>query len=232
MTRLRRRLTVLLLLPLLAGSLQAQRVAPKPVETPTPTYPAALVDSGRDGTATIEFTVDVDGSVKDPKVKSADDPAFADAAMAVLPQWKFQPGQRDGAPSAMKVSLPFKFAAPPEQKVNAMFGRKVYIEPTDTPVPAEEFKGPLQPLNHPPIGYPRSFLGSRREERVEVDFLITPEGRTANPTVVNEVPPDFGASAILHVAALVFEKPVHNGKPAYVQVVRPVVVREPGSTQE
>jgi TonB family protein len=227
MTRLRCLLLPWLLLPLLPLVAFAQRVAPKPIETPTPHYPASLTDTGRDGTATIEFSVGLDGTVQDPVVKSTDDPAFSEAALAVLPGWKFTPGTRDGQTVAMKVSLPFKFSAPPEQKLNATFGRKVFIETPPDVIPASQYQGPLEPLSQPRIRYPRSLSGSGREERVQVEFLVLPDGRTANPMVVSETAPEFAAAAIMYAAGLVFELPVQNGKPVTVQASRSVLIAEP-----
>lgn len=218
-----------LLVPLTAVWLAAQtpaRTPPKPVVTPTPEYPAALTDSGRDGTATVEFTVETDGTVKNPSVKSADDPAFGQAVLAVLPSWKFEPGTRDGKPSATKVALPFKFAAPPEQRINALFRRKVFLELSEQPIPASAFKGSLAPLNTPPVRYPASFAGQGRKESVEVEFVLTPDGLAVNPVVVNETPSEFAAMAILHVAALVFEPPMQDGKPVYVVSKRTVEFAE------
>ncbi len=232
MTRSPRLIAAALLLAVLpAATVLAQRVNPKPVVMRSPDYPTALTDSGRDGTVTVEFAVEVDGTIHDPVVKSSDDPAFTEAALAALPKWKFEPGTRDGQPVRMKVALPFQFAAPPEQKVNAAFGRKVYLSnppPADQIVTAEQYGYPLEPLNQPNIRYPAAFQGSGREERVEVGFLVTPEGRTADPAVLNEVPPEFAATAIMYVGALVYEFPVKDGKPVYVALRRGILIADGG----
>jgi TonB family protein len=226
-----RLLSVWLLLVLPPAALFAQRVAPERVTTPTPHYPKALADTGRDGTATIEFTVDVDGSVKDPSVKSADHPEFAAAAIAVLPGWKFKPGMRDGKPIAMKVSLPFSFRAPPEQKINAMFKRKVYVELPQEPIPAKELKEPLEPIAMPKIPYPQTHVGSGKTETVEMEYVVTPSGETVNPVATNEVDPEFIAVAILYTAGLVYPPPKQDGKPVYVHVTRTLRIAEETGVQ-
>lgn len=223
-----RLLRFLLVLPLTAALLAAQaRVSPKPLATPAPAYPAALTDSGRDGTATVEFTIDTDGTVKNPVVVSADDPAFGEAVLAALPNWKFQPGQRDGKPAAMKVKQPFNFVAPPEQRINAVFGRKVFIDLPEQPIAASAYRGSVAPLNTPPIRFPQALAGQGREATVEVEFVVTPQGLAVNPVVVGEAAPEFSAMAILHVAALVFEPAQQDGKPVYVTVRRSVPFKEP-----
>jgi TonB family protein len=220
-----RLISLCLLLPLAAAGLWAQsgnRTAPKPVHTPAPSYPAALIDSGRDGSAVIEFTVGEDGRPAQATVKSADHPAFGEAAMAALPEWRFEPGTIDGRPAARKVALPFQFTAPPDQKVNATFGRKVFREPTQAPIAAADFRGSVAPISSGRVPYPRSAAGSGQVVNVEVEFVIAPDGRPINPVVVNEVPAEFAALALLHVAGLVFEHPLHEGRPVYVQTKRTI----------
>jgi protein TonB len=74
------------------------------------------------GVVDFEFTVEADGSVGDPKLIQ-EVPAgfgFADAAMAVFPQFKFKPRLVDGMPVAFPGTYRFNFrmypsppAAPP-----------------------------------------------------------------------------------------------------------------------
>lgn len=223
---LHRRLLLLLGLGLAActvtAAAQSARTAPQPLKTPGPEYPAALIDSGRDGTAIISFTVAADGSVQDASVKSADDPAFGEAALAALRQWTFKPATRDGQPVAIKVNQPFKFTAPADQKINAIFGRKVFRELPEPAIAASAYRGSLAPLNQPPVRYPPNVAGSGEPRTVEVAFVVGPDGRTLNPTVLGEVPPEFAASAVMHVAALVFEPAMKDGQPVYVETVRQV----------
>jgi len=57
------------------------------------------------GLADLTFTVEADGSVGDPHVIQ-EVPAgfgFANAALAVIPQWKFEPKLLDGKPVASQV---------------------------------------------------------------------------------------------------------------------------------
>ena len=210
-----------------AGLAQETRAAPQPVKTPAPDYPDALTDTGREGTAVISFTVDVDGTVKEASVKSADDPAFGEAALAALRQWTFEPAVREGKPVAVKVNQPFRFNAPPDQKINAIYQRKVFQELPEQPIAASAYRGSLVPLNQPPVRYPTNRAGSGEEQTVEVAFVIGPEGLPLNPIALGEVPAEFAAAAIMHVAALVFEPAQQDGKPAYVEATRKVRVAEP-----
>lgn len=67
---------------------------------PRPDYPDCARLRQVNGIVDVELTVQADGSVSDPKI-TREVPAgfgFGDAAMAVLPLWKFQPKQVDGVP--------------------------------------------------------------------------------------------------------------------------------------
>jgi TonB family protein len=53
-----------------------------------------------------------DGKPTDPVMKSATDPAFAEAALAVVSQWWFLPKVENGHAVASKAELPFDFTPP------------------------------------------------------------------------------------------------------------------------
>lgn len=96
----------------------AKRVAklpdggPKPFLGPAPTYPAALLKTKVDGQAVITLWIRPQGSVRDPVVKSATDPAFGEAALAAARLWRFLPRIKDGHAVETKVDLPFIFTPP------------------------------------------------------------------------------------------------------------------------
>lgn len=192
------------------------RVNPKPIETPSPSYPARLADTGKSGSAVIEMTVKADGSVADPVVKSADDPAFAEAALAVVPRWKFTPGTKDGAASDALVAIPFQFVPPIDQQINVALGRKVYVTLPETPMPQKTFgKLPKAVAKIQPM-YPKALLKSRTEQTVEVQFVIAPDGSTLNPVVMGKPHKDLVVPAIASVAKGSFEPPMKDGKSVYV----------------
>jgi len=79
--------------------------AGKPVKVIPPRYPNCAEDRRVMGLADLTFTVEADGSVGDPHVIQ-EVPAgfgFANAALAVIPQWKFEPKLLDGKPVASQV---------------------------------------------------------------------------------------------------------------------------------
>ena len=115
------------------ASVHAAQTAPKPLETVSPGYPAALNDTGLGGAATIDLVVKADGTVADARVKSADHEAFGQAALMAVQKWKFEPATVDGAPVDKKVTVPFNFVAPIAHQMNAKLKRRVF-QPLTEPV--------------------------------------------------------------------------------------------------
>ncbi len=81
------------------------------VGTP-PEYPAALRKSGAKGMAVISVRIGANGDVFDPVVKSATDPAFGEAALTAIRDWRFLPKVKDDLPVETKADVPFIFSPP------------------------------------------------------------------------------------------------------------------------
>lgn len=80
-----------------------------------PVYPAALLNKGRPaGKAEIDFVIDRDGRARLPRIASASHEEFGWAAATAVAQWVFAPPQRGGAPTDVKVRIPFEFTPPAE----------------------------------------------------------------------------------------------------------------------
>lgn len=78
------------LLLLVAGIAQAD-IKLEFVKKTVPTYPAELRVAAITGSVRVSFNVHADGSVKDVKVLQSSEPAFADAALRAVRQWRFKP---------------------------------------------------------------------------------------------------------------------------------------------
>jgi protein TonB len=96
-------------LPFIGDFLKSK--TPKPVALPTPvvatnliptlktkpSYPPRALRSGVEGSVTVEFTIAVDGSVKDPKIIKSDPPKIFDrSVLKAIKRWKFNPETVDG----------------------------------------------------------------------------------------------------------------------------------------
>lgn len=84
-----------------APATQPQQAAPAPaaaastlraISTPAPSYPPDALREGRSGEVVVEFTVNADGSVSNPRVVRANPPRMFDrAALSAVRRWRFQP---------------------------------------------------------------------------------------------------------------------------------------------
>jgi TonB family protein len=85
---------------------------PRPLLMVPPAYPPALRKRAPHGVANLRFTLDPKGNVRDASVVSASDPAFAEAGLLVIQQWRFVPKVADGHPVSATVELPLTFSDP------------------------------------------------------------------------------------------------------------------------
>jgi protein TonB len=76
-----------------------------------PTYPPELRRSNRQGTVYVIFIVNREGRVESPKVEKSTDPAFDQAALDAVRQWRFEPGTRNGETVQFKIRIPITFNA-------------------------------------------------------------------------------------------------------------------------
>lgn len=64
------------------------------------------------GSVTVDFYIDESGRVRLPAVESSSDPAQAEAALAALAQWEFEPPTRGGRPVLVHALQAFRFRPP------------------------------------------------------------------------------------------------------------------------
>ena len=76
-----------------------------------PHYPDTMRSAGVEGTVVVQFVVDTVGRIEPASVRvvSATNAAFADAVLAVLPSYRFQPGVAQGRAIRMLAEMPFAF---------------------------------------------------------------------------------------------------------------------------
>lgn len=75
-----------------------------------PVYPARALRSGIEGIVTVEFTIAIDGSVKDPVIVKAKPPKIFDkAVLKSISKWKFNPDIVNGKPVEKRARQDVKF---------------------------------------------------------------------------------------------------------------------------
>lgn len=83
---------------------------PVPLLCPEPEYPASLAKSRVDGKVTIRTHIGTNGSIRDPVLESASQPAFGEAALAAVRMWRFLPRIENRRPVEAEVEIPITFA--------------------------------------------------------------------------------------------------------------------------
>tara|TARA_B110000014_G_scaffold190740_1_gene139515 strand:+ start:9 stop:692 length:684 start_codon:yes stop_codon:yes gene_type:complete len=75
-----------------------------------PTYPKRALRSGIEGVVTVEFTITIDGSVKDAEIIEAKPPNIFDkSVLRAISKWKFNPDMVDGKPVEKRARQDIKF---------------------------------------------------------------------------------------------------------------------------
>ena len=120
---------------------------PKLLTSPDVTYPEGA--SG-EATVVVVITVNADGSVREARAESGDEPFATSAASAAL-GWRFEPAMRDGARIAAVVRAEVVFRPPPPSEVpaatNAPSGDDAHAAPAPPPsAPVEVTIRGVRPL--------------------------------------------------------------------------------------
>jgi protein TonB len=201
----------LLLVPCVA----AKKINPTVEHTIRPNYPDELWKTGVEGQAVVQATINVTGDVEKAEVVSADNPAFGEAALAAVKQWKFKPASKDGEPVATDVKLPVVFSIPAEQKFNIGLGRDVFMAIIEPIIPEEKLDDPIKVVNPPVAVWPGGIDADPSEIQVLVRLVVGPTGETFNPEIADNSPRELWLPAMAAAAKMKCEPPVLDGKPVY-----------------
>jgi periplasmic protein TonB len=74
-----------------------------------PQYPAPARSEGRSGDVTVEFIVDEQGRVLEPRVVNSTDSIFDTAAVQAVAKWRFEPGTVHGRVVRFRMAVPLVF---------------------------------------------------------------------------------------------------------------------------
>lgn len=153
-----------------------------------PTYPAAAIQQGQQGTVLLDITVGAAGQVTrvrvDPHGTTA--PAILqDSAIAAARGWKFTPGHKDGKVVGGVVRIPVNFS------LERMDARAVPA----SGVPSVD----ISYKNRNPPRYPVAAIKQGEQGSVILDVTVTPTGQVAGVQVDQH---GTNASAALQLAAV------------------------------
>lgn len=178
---------------------------PRALHTVAPTHPPELRKKLIAGACVVECLVSTEGRVVNANVLSASDPAFGQAAVEAVRQWEFQPGERDGQPTAMKVQIPFDFTFTAEEILNTVAGYNVFVEPQGTVIPAQELPTWPQPIHIYLPPYPKQLQGTGKHGKAVVSIIVDQQGNVIRPKIVKSTYPEFNLPALATAVRLKYE---------------------------
>lgn len=85
-------------------------VRPSALKVEPPVYPSALSARSVEGNVVVEFIIDPQGNVRDPRVIRSTHRAFEEPALTAVRQWQFTPGRKNGRPVATLASQSIEFS--------------------------------------------------------------------------------------------------------------------------
>ncbi|MFT3781537.1 MAG: energy transducer TonB [Nibricoccus sp.] len=74
-----------------------------------PVYPMSLLSRKISAEVIVEFVVDTDGNVTNPRVVHATQPGFEQSCIDCISKWKFTPGIHNGQPAKSRMQQHFTF---------------------------------------------------------------------------------------------------------------------------
>ena len=83
----------------------------QPLSLVMPPYPPQLFAEKLAGKAEVRFAIDIDGRVKDIVIVTQTNPAFGQAVLDAVRQWRFTPITVGGEPRRIVYQVPFLFKA-------------------------------------------------------------------------------------------------------------------------
>jgi TonB family protein len=208
------------------GRAQEETRVARVIQTTEAIFPTTVGTRELDyGTADIVINVDADGKLADWLVVSYTDEAFADEAVRVLKEWKYEPARSNGVAVGSLLDLAFEFRAhlkvietnasdPYHGRIASVLGPRV----THLLCPAHDLDRPVTPLQTvaPPSA---QALGRAAAAggRVVVRFYVDREGRPRMPVIVSATEPGLAQAAVDALSQWRFEPPTLAGRPVAVR---------------
>lgn len=178
--------------------------APVVIRRVAPDFPPELKRELMRGVVVLECVVDTDGKAQQIQVIEASHAAFGQAALESLQLWDFTPGTFNGRPVPIRIRVPFEFQLSPEQIIESVAGRPVFMEVRETVIPASQLPAWPRPKEFYIPRYPPELEGSGKYGKAVVNITIDPEGKVINPRLVKATYPEFVVPALLTALKLEF----------------------------
>ena len=161
----------------------------------------------RAATVTLQFDVDEDGVPQDFQVFAASAPVWGNEAIAVVRQWRFTPGVKDGMPVSVPCTL------------DLVWGQKIWTAETLAQMREKlSTPAPRRPATPPPkmtifSAYILEDNTPHSPYSVVVSVIIGADGVPSNVSLIRSLTPEYNAQAIQAVRNWHFQPVLVNGRP-------------------
>jgi TonB family protein len=187
-------------------------------------YPFSMTTSGiLSGEARVVLSVNDDGKLTDTLAVGYTNATFADAAIAALKRWTYEPARVHGIPRASRAYVLFTFKNDMGVMIQKLPGMADASAVRSFRDDRYVFKAcQLSQLDRIPIpaqvvppNLPKGVLSAKRS--VTVEFYIDDQGRVRMPAVDrSEADDNYAAAAVRAVEQWRFEPPLRKGLPVLV----------------
>lgn len=185
-------------------------VPPKVLNAVEPEYPYVMAKFGVNAKVAVEFTVDRDGSVRNPVIATSDNPAFDEAALEAILKWKFSPAEIDGVKTKVFVRQPIQFAM--NGGGNSLYELRGHTNQSKLP-PELQYDVPAKIRSVQIPVYPYADRQENDRGKVTATVLVGPDGHVAMVKIRSADKPEFGQALTAALEGFNFDPALKAGKP-------------------
>jgi TonB family protein len=177
-----------------------------------PPYPDELEARKIPGEVNVEFTVNPDGLVEQPKVLWASHPAFVETALRTIERASFAPAQQGFLPRKSVVKYPVGFESMGAKPAEILAANHLTLESAEAPTILPRLLMLVQPV------YPYELLIEGKTGQAEVEFTLGEAGRPTEISVLSADAPEFGAALRAAVESWVFRPAQDENGPCLIKM--------------
>jgi len=177
------------------------------------------------GEARVIINVDMEGRLADVLVSGYTNKAFADEAVNLLKQWRYEAATEDGRPVAMRTEVRFIFSSQGRVvSLNAIDASNRYFDQVgmrsmvSNVCQTDELDRPLATVQAVArLQATKGSLPAGAASAVIIDFYVDENGQPRMPVVVNSPPTALAQAAVDALNQFRFNTPTRGGKPVTVR---------------
>ena len=203
---------------------------PRLIREVKPRYTPEARKNKISGRVELECVVLTDGTPSEIRVTTGLDPGLDAEAIKALEQWRFKPGEKDGQPAPVKVTIEMTFTLrdkssglPAEQPATDAVVQTPQSAASDALLPSGVYKpgnGVSNPvvLHGPHPRYSAAAMRARVQGGVELRIIVLADGTVGDVRVSTSLDPDLDQESIDTVKKWKFKPGTKDGQPVAVEV--------------